>query len=558
MSGRLTFSFGSETYDMGIVESISEKYSKSAAATPIPTMSENATFVIESGSGINISLELRRKAPDSGTTSGSDASKWTNAYWYEQVHGLMNRWQAKTDGCTMRYDPGEDNPYIPARTYNGYIKSMIRTYKAGDPTVIYTSIEFHVGTMIVNKKRAGTSTAVSAYEISMSNGDQSKWFALMTGKINCVKSYEIEGGAEQPFESITMEIPKNRLSSVAPDLVDNIIPGGSKVILSAVGNTTMTVVKCKLSSDKTYKITAYCEAERIKGYTLSADGTFDPWYWIKYIITSGEFGMSYTAEGSDPTFLYSVNPALGDYDDLSFKTGQNVWYVLQVCAMYLGCKIFFADGKAYCVDYRVSKGSEYISGAVEDREPVDLYTNSTSDPIYGRIAGSATLGNEGLDTVINSQTISCTDPDGKSTTYTYKADGLAVVRAGNQLNIPELVQGGEFKQAETFARNLVDYRMEPQQSVSFTLREMQGTGSSLAWQPFFNPPTRVDSITSTADDFTVTNMSDDKSKGRRLQKLILSQYKRSYPEGTTKYTFGVMSNIDLAASTSQILNNQVG
>ena len=557
MSGKLTLSFGSESYDMGIVQSISEKYAKSVATTPIPTMSENATYVIESGSSINMSIELTRKTPDDGKTSGGDASLWTNAYWYEKIQRLVNRWQARTNGCTLRYEPGADNPYIPARVYNGYIKSMTRTFKPGDPTMIYTSLEFHVGTMTVNKQVSGTPTPASAYEITMSNGDQSKWFALMKGNINCISSYTVEGGAEQPFESITMEIPKNRLTSVANELVNNIVPGGSKVILSAVGNTTMTVVKCKLTSDKTYKITAYCEAERIKGYTLTGDGAFDPWYWITYILTSGEFGISYTAEGDSPTFLYSVNPALGDYDDLSFKKGQNVWYVLQVCALYLGCKIFFADGKAYCVDYRISRGSKYIEGAVDDRQPVNLYTEDTSDPIYARITGSVTLGNEGLDTVINAQTIACSDSDGKSKTYTYKPEGLGVVRAGNQLNIPELIQGGDYTQAETFARNLVDYRKEPQQSVSFKLKEMQGTNDSLAWKPFFGPSTRVDSITSTADDFTVTNISTS-GAGRRLQKLVLSQYERSYPEGITKYTFGIMSNIDLAASTSQILNNQVG
>lgn len=551
MSGTLKIKALGREYELGIVKSFSDRYSKSVATTPIPTMSEDATYGIESGSNIVINAEFTRKSPDTPQDSSSDSSRWSNGKWYLEIQKIINRWQARTDGCELIYSPGADNPYVPARDYNGYIKTLSRTFNPGDPTMLYVSMEFHVGTMTVNKKKVSTwpSVPVNSFEITMSNEDQSKWFCLMKGVINCISAYTIEGGMEQPFETITMEIPKNRLSSVAEDLVNHIVAGKNKIILNAVGRSTMTVTKCKLSG-KTYRVTAYCDAERIKGYTISARTTYTPWYWITHILTSGEFGMAYSTEGSDPTFISSVTPAEGEFDDITFDEGQNVWYILQVCALYLGCKIFFANGKAYCIDYRSTRSVS----AIHEAGFIDLYTQDSSDPLYGRVTGSVTLGDEGVDTVINTQVIKCTDETGKTISKEYKAPDLEVTRAGKTLNIPELVEGGGYTQATTVAKNLVDYRLEPQQSISFKLREMQDTGSSLAWQAYFDPSTRADEIRSIADEADIVNKSA--TGVRRPQMLLLSQYERSYPEGTTKYTFGVISNIDLATSTSQILSNQ--
>ena len=560
--GTLKLSFGNGIdYDLGIMESFQERFSKSVMTTPIPTMGEDSTFAIESGSGIVVSMEFSRVTPDDGVTTGSDPTKWTNGHWYKKVRELIDRWQAKTNGCTLTYTPGDDNPYLPARVYNGYIKTMNHTFKPGDPTVIYTTLEFHVGTMTVNTKRSDVSpTSVSGYEITMSNGDQSEWYALMVGEKNCIESYTIEGGMEQPFESITMSIPKNRLSSVAPGLVDNIVAGGSKVILNAVGRSTMTVVKCKLSN-KTYKITAYCDAEAIKGYTLNVDASYTPWYWIKYILCSGEYGMAFTDEGDSPTLEYSFDDMTGKTNVISFKKGQNIWFILQVCALYLGCKIFFAGGKAYCVDYRKVKGVTNTStpNAIFSCSTLDLYTEIESNPLYGRLVGSVTLGDEGVDTVINEQVIGCTDENGKSVTYDYKLPDQKTFRSGTRIDIPELIQGGDYKQAEILAKNLVSYRAEPQQSITFTLREMQGKGSTLEWAPYFDPSSYAKKIVSSADEVVITNMSNDpENKVPMIQKLLLSQYERNYPEGTSKYTFGIISNIDLAVSTSQILTSRKG
>lgn len=556
--GTLRIKIGGTEYDLGYVTKIRETFTKTTANTPIVTKKAEDTFAIESGGKMSISVELERINPKNGITSGSDSTKWTNGYWYQRVAEIVDRWQAKTNGCTLIYTPSNTNPYQPARNYNGYIKEFSRIHTKGFAEKISVSLNFVVGTMAVKTKRGTTTKATSNFQISMSNSDGSAWYTLLKGDdYNCIDEYTIEGGMEQPFESISMVIPKNRLSTVAPDLIDDIVPGFSGVIVDAVGQSTMTVVKCKLSNKK-YKITAYCNAEAMKGYELSMDMAMMPWQWVEYIITSGEFGAAYSTKAGDdgkPTFIYNYTPKDSVFDELSFKKGTNIWYILQVAALYLGCKVFFAQNKAYCIDCRGMKSNYNDSEALKSYGTLDLYTDLTTDALYGRTTGSVSLGDEGIDTVINAQTIDCQTEEGKSTSITYKSDEK-VIRAGNRLPIPELIEGGDYAQATTLAKNIVDYRREAQQSVTFTVKEIEDSGTSMGWTPFFVPNARADEIVSIVDDFAVSNESVNPPHSRLPQKLLLSQYERHYPEGTTTYTFGTIANVDLAVSTSQIVTNQ--
>ena len=556
-AGTLTLEYDGKEYDLGYLTKYRENFSKTSATTPIPTKGSDNTYAIESGGKMSVSLELQRKNPANGAATGTDSTRWTNAYWYSRISEIVDIWQARKDGYILKFTPSHDNPYTPEREFRGYIKSFSREIAKGSPEIISVNVEFVVGTRYVSTNTSNSGTKVTDFQISMSNADGSAWYTLLSGDaVNCIEAYDMEGGMEQPFESITLSIPKNRLTTVAPDLVDNIVPGYSKMVVRAVGKSRMTVVKCKLSN-KTYKITAYCDAEAIKGYNLTTESSFTPWFWIKYILTSGEFGFTFSLNNDEdglPSFIYSVTPKEEETDELTFKKDTNVWYILQVCAMYLGCKVFFANNKAYCIDCRGKGTQSNVSDALKNYSIVNLYTYDTSDPIYGRTTGSVSLGDEGIDTVINSQSVECKDDTGANTTATY-TEGKEVIRAGNTLYATELIEGGDYSQGKTLAKNVVEYRREPQQSVTFTLKELQSTGSTVTWAPFFQPASRAEEITSLVDDFTVTNESVD--TGVRLpQKLLLSQYERHYPEGTTTYTFGTIANVDLAVSTSQIVTNQ--
>ena len=219
----------------------------------------------------------------------------------------------------------------------------------------------------------------------------------------------------------------------------------------------------------------------------------------------------------------------------------------------------------------------------------------------GATLGNVDLGDEGVDTIANSVSISCTTPqvkDGAYVTdeygntvftafnyYTY-SDGNSVntfkERAANTMYLSELKQNdpnnmpetkpddsegegsgteGEeeekkevklYFQAEYFAKHLIAYRSEPQQTVEFTLKEMRSVNNVPTWKPYFGPASTAGQIYDDVNDVDVTNLSAVDKSTPVYQKLALSTYSRSYPEGKSTYTWGVLSTIDLSSNTSQI------
>ncbi len=453
-------------------------------------------------------------------------------------------------------------------------------------------------------------TARTAFTISMSDADRTTISYILGSysngryKYNCVSEYSLKGGPENPFETLSIVIPRHRLRSTAPDLENDIVAGRNIVYLNAVGHGEYTVVKCKYSGRK-YKLTCYCSAERFRGSTLKESGEYSPTGWVDRIRTDAQtvYGVtldewvckhSYTSSGTDM---------------IAFEEGTNVWYILQICALIMRCKIWFADGKAYVVDQTDASNST-AAGVL------DLYSSST-DAICQRVIGDVTLGDEGMDSVINSIKLSCTavsppeevtidsedTTERKSVPYKYQASvEIYGEYSGGQFNIPELKEGQgqislaarekiqaeleailekikeegrltpteeeqkaieellkklqtpvDYNMASSFANNYMAYRAEPQQTVTFEVKEIEAdsTGAQV-WVPLFDQSTRVDSIVDEVNEFEVNNKSRIES-GASYQKLLMSQYERHYPDGTTEYTFGLISNIDLSSSTSQIL-----
>lgn len=575
----LRLSYGSTVIDFGVIESFSESFQKSCNTIPLVSLKSANAFCLETGSSMIFTIRFARKNPSNPITGGIDSTRWSNSEWKQIVEGAVDRWQCRTDGFLLELIPdttGDSiNPYVTPRTERGYIKSLSISYSSENPELLEGSMEFHVGTMFVETTLPDPTQTIpqSEFSILMSNSTNTVWYYLLSEEfgIDCVKSYTLSGGMESPFEVLNMVIPKNRLSSVAPELVEGIVAGQNKVIVNAVGRCSMTVTKCKLSN-KNFTITAYSNAEVLRGYTLDTSATMTPFGWIRYILEEGKFGISFnsmTDNPDDATFLYSFNNTDDFYDMLSFEEGTSVWYVLQVCAMYLGCKVFFSGDKAYLVDYRIQSGSTFKEGSVFDYHgsdesgngyTLDLYSASTDDPIYGRVTGDVSLGDEGTDTIINSQTIRCrtSETDTSTTAFTYydeESRDQYKEHAGSSLSIPELIQGGNYNQAQRFAENLISYRAEPQQSISFTVKEMEQRGNAISWSPFFAPSTRIRAIRDQVNDTYITNMSSIDGRGRVLQKLMVSSYEYSYPDGQTEYTCGVVSNIDLSSSTSQIISS---
>lgn len=546
--GKLIISYtGGPTIDFGVVTSVNPQYTKSVSTTPIVSLPIDSAFAIESSSVMAYSFEFARK-------NGTDGV--TNAKWYDDLTSAMDRWQARTNGFRLQFIP-EDNPNMMALDINVFYRTCTRQYKQGDVEMIYGSINFTQGTMYLLSSPSGEYIPKSEFEIAMTESTGTRWFVVMSEKlgVDCVTEYTLRGGMEQPFEYMTLTIPKTRLTSVASALVDNIKPGMSRLMLNAVGRSAMIVSSCKLSGEN-YTVTAYCEAEQLRGYALESASAMTPFEWIVHILTSGMYGVDFK-EGK--TFLYHVNPPSDPSDILEFDSGANVWRILQICAIYMKAKVFFTDGKAYLVDYTSTSASMTVDGAKYSRQATELFpVSDQTEYMYRKVTGKASLGNEGKYPTLNQAVITCKgskDDGWEQSSFTYLDEPsyrYYGVYYSQSFSVPELKQGGGFNQARKFAEGLFAYRRESVQSVEFTTREMyRPKGGVTSWCPTFQTSLTIRSLSSSTDDFQVDNISD--IDGRRVpQKLMLSTYERNYPECTTKYKFGMVSAVDLSTSTSQI------
>jgi hypothetical protein len=588
-------------FSFGTITGIQESFQKSGSTFPLVAMSAENTIVIDTKTAKVISVSFLRKQPENVNDSSSDTTRWSNATWFDTISKCVNRWQCRTDGYRLTYVPTADNPYVAPIDENGYLRNFTARFVSGSPTKLKGSFEFHVGTMYVGSQMPSNneeSRAQKDFQIALYDKKGSTPpYILLGEKVNCVESYTIHGGPEAPFEYVTMKIPKKELKQVAPGLFEGedagIIPGMNRLTISAIGTSTMTVTKVKLSNDS-YTITAYCEAERIRGYTLTSGGQLTPASWINKILSGGEYGG---LRFSGSTLVANYDTALSNLvGEIEFKKGTNVWYILQVCAMCVRARVFFADNKAYVIDY--CKGS---STYPRYETKIDLHPSSGNAMYSGATLGNVDLGDEGVDTIANSVSISCTTPqmkDGAYVTdeygntvftafnyYTY-SDGNSVntfkERAANTMYLSELKQNdpnnmpetkpddsegegsgteGEeeekkevklYFQAEYFAKHLIAYRSEPQQTVEFTLKEMRSVNNVPTWKPYFGPASTAGQIYDDVNDVDVTNLSAVDKSTPVYQKLALSTYSRSYPEGKSTYTWGVLSTIDLSSNTSQI------
>ena len=590
--GTLTLEYyddgGSHVIEVGAVVTIQESLQKSCTVVPLVSMPMEDTFAVDNRSMKTISIEFKRKQPSSGMT---------NAQWVQAMESAMNRWQCRSDGFLMTYTPASDNPYNAEFSERGYIKSFTHQCSAGEPLVVKGRLEFHVGTMYCSNSIPSShddyTIAQDQFTVVMTDayGAQPYFLLNEANGVNCIESYTLSGGPQNPFEYLTMVVPRNRLAEVAPALVEEggIVAGMNRIEINAVGKSSMTVTKCKLSNNR-YTITAYCNADRLRGCTFTQDVTLSAEDMVRYILGNRggtPFQVAYTGD----SLVLKANPP--DIGDITIAEGTNAWYALQVAAMCMGCMVFFTNNKAYVIDYRsVGSGTD-----MEDVGNLDLFPTSGN---VSFTAGSVSLGDEGRDTVVNSIVLRAiktekdgngdpviVDEGGKQTVSTAvgnvpvkrensiaefyeQSGGIIYVETLKELEevlgeVEEPPEGEEPQeppvlqeeclQASTFGNNYLDYRAEPQQSIEFTAKEMHSVRNSAPeWNPQFLPVAWATTIYDSADEVTITNMSDI-TTDRLPQKLFLSSYERNYPEGTTTYAWGVLANIDLSSSTSQIMSS---
>lgn len=403
---------------------------------------------------------------------------------------------------------------------------------------------------------------------------------------NALDSYTIYGGENDPFEYVKLRIPRKKMKQVASDLMEPnaIVPNRNKIYINGVGRGSYVVSSSDLTGNEC-TITGYCQAHALTGETFKNPVSSKPFDLIFDILSGKLYGEYITGKLK---YWCIKRDDVTDY--LDFKEGDTLWYAIQVCAAYLGCRIFFTGEDAYLVDYRLAVNRENISwnsagigtcapvkltctsgnilddsGAVTGYYPdaladfgaIDLYTKDANRPEYGRCVGQVKLGNEGQTTIINQVIVKC--KDGVETTAMYKEaqewyNDTEKTKKEYTLDVLKQTPKNEesnnnttlHHQGDIVASSIIDYRAESQQSVEFSMKEYQSIGGSNHWIPFFPPSSRVMAIDDDLDDIHVSNTSVINETLIKPQKLILSSYRRNFPEGTSTYKFGVISSVDLS------------
>lgn len=139
------------TLDLGSIVSINQSINKATSTIPLVSMGADRAFQLETGSTMQYNISFKRKNPSNHDNASTDSTKWSNRKWYNEMTALVDRWQMKTDGCRLTYEPDVTNPYVPAINVNGYIKILTRKYTNKFNELIEGSIQFIVGTIYVIK-----------------------------------------------------------------------------------------------------------------------------------------------------------------------------------------------------------------------------------------------------------------------------------------------------------------------------------------------------------------------------------------------------------------------
>lgn len=579
----LSIKSGDTIYKFGTITSFSDSFSKSVSATPIVSLPTDCAFPLETSASLTYDVSFTRLSPQDYDDESDDSDMWCNATWVERVSSLINRWQMRSDGYEMTFqedDGDETNPYVPNRVDRVYIKSLSFSCDPGYTDVVTGSMQMKVGTVRTLSNRpmpkSGSYDIPPESKIDLEDSyvmitspNQRKLYLLQYGKVSkgkkdydrsptysvdCLNSYTVTGGPSTPFENIQLKISRKRLTELYPELGESadstfstdILAGKSYVRFRGIGEGEMIVSNCKMTSDE-YTITAYCRAEVYRAQTLNMTLNGTPMECITEILTGVSYGALYTKDRIVSFGTKNIENAL------IFTETTTCWQALQICAGVLNAKIFFANNKAYVINYSEAPN---LYGEIE------LYPENTSDAMYGRVVGQATYGNEGQDTIINAQSVFCGKDESNNEIVKSVKDDPSIRTysyiEGNRIDVSPFI-----KYTETMpdvllnlCDHVVQYACEPQKSISFKVKEQSSEGASGAWAPVFPTCSCVSKLKSSVDGISISNETTSartatQSKARP-QKLYLSEYERQYPKMITEYTFGVISNVDLQNTLSKI------
>lgn len=543
------------TIDLGIPTGVTNRFQISLTNPKIPMLKAENQFCMDNGTQGDYTISYTRLQPESISDSSSDSKRWSNKKWIDEISAMANRWQASTDGCTFTYSPTSYDDYRRV-SENVYITQLSINYSINSPEEVSGMITLKVGTM---KSGASSSADIrdSEMTVSMCDGTNSAWYYIWdkSSGTTCIDSLTISGGLNQPFESLSMRIPRRRLEQFAPKLLQEkgMLSGRNIIVVNAYGQGRFVMTKASLKDD-VYTITGYSVAEVFRGTPTKYKYTkaLTPYQIIEDILGQGvslaggaECASYSTVADDHEGKLYSnVSSTTPWSGDVEFPIGTNSWYVLQVCAMRLGARIFFSEGNAYLYDY--TKGTSIKS--------IDLQKS----PYAGNTIGNIELGGDGSQAIVNNIRVTYTlpksgDREEASETITVHSDISQSsvhygVKKGNTMKLPEIRNRMD---AQAIAQGFMRYCADSQTSVTFRIREIVSSG----WARTFDAVTWASKVEDDVDNITITNKSPCRGTSRP-ELLTLSAYRRYLPQGCSDYTFGARMAVDLSSTVSQILNTQ--
>lgn len=638
--------------DLGVVEDIAESFHKSTSSTPRTSMGAENTFVLENGCTMTLTVTFRRVCPhysndnvrnsvlvDSNGVVISEENefveadnecdetlfrvmrmngscRWSNNKWYRTIVSLVDRWQMRSDGFKFLYIPdqngtGSENPYIPAYNYvNGYVKRLSMNYKAGNPQVIFGTLEFHVGTMYMNEGKeepedtlSDTNPDVSSLyssstpyaSIWLTNDDENnrtQIYSIGTSSsdisyIDAQSDFTLEGGPNNPFECLSFTISRNALNS------DGIYPRkGTIVSLTAFGDRTRTdtkngeaitseftygamapveytvqsvQIKSVSKYESRYVLCAYTKEYLLKDTLLKQDITGT----VKDIIDN-IIGGKYSQKLSEASDYLITNAEWPTYA-ITVTKGIDLWSLLKICAELAHAKVFFAQGHMYIIDY-----FKKVDDAKENA------------PVFNslRCANNIRLNEGYLRQHSSGSTKECSS-NASNSIYNYCTLGLsdtASIDAEEYSRMGSIRVYGvyEYKGSvdshvslndegyRAIRRYILDYFAYPQTPLQFTLKEIftkslsKDEDAKKVWLRIYPPATYAISVSDEQMGFKITcrpkvkyvfnkdgsitlKDSDNPIPGM----LMMSQYSCNLLNCQTTYTFGEITESSLA----QTLNN---
>ena len=232
---------------------------------------------------------------------------------------------------------------------------------------------------------------------ALDNTERHDWEYDYTNTLDIVSSYTLSGGPEEPFEKLVLKMSRRVFARTYPEVdmavsdmyttnVDEyrykISPKESVIQITAIGRGTYIVDTCSLN-DNVYTITAYCPASRLtEGHLSNATAIWNsPLTAILDILTNESYGLGgYIFEPSriicnakditgfdllgQPNNSYvDINKVPKEYrylmDNVGSKGAWSIitdskpspWEFIQRCALLINAKVFFANNRAYIIDY---------------------------------------------------------------------------------------------------------------------------------------------------------------------------------------------------------------